>query len=265
MGAEDGDGPAVLHEACGELDTHVVEAVVAEAVPHAAAALGVEALRGDVDGTAHGGCGEDGGAETALCLYVGRYVAEAGPVAPIYPAAFHVVYGDTVDEDSDVGALEAAHVDFCIAEAAAVFGCPYAGGGVEYFGEFHCAEFHVYLSLVDLRHGHGSLTRACQRLGYDHVVEDFVGGLELDSAHVGFDGLFGRLIADVAYAQSFGVGRNAHVEGAVHVGRTQGTAARYHDARTDYGLALFVYYRTLTGKAAAGCPDYCLAHQQQKQ
>ena len=174
MRTEHCHGPAVFHHAGGYLHAVFVHAVVAHAVPYTAPFFSVEALGGDVDCAADRRGGEYGCTEAALCLDVRGNVGEACPVAPVDAAPFHIVDGNTVYEHCHIRRLEAAHVDFGIAEAAAVLGSPDTGSGVENFGKFLSAEFHVDFSLVDLRYCHRGLTGTCQRLCNHNVLEDFV-------------------------------------------------------------------------------------------
>ncbi len=216
--SEDGDSPAVLHDACGELEAVLVHAVVAHAVPDAAASVDVERAGGDGDGAADRGCGEDACTESALCLDVAGDVAEARPVAPVDIAVLHVVDGHAVDCDGHPLALETAHASLSIAIAATLLIGVDAGGCLQDFGEFLLAELEVDGGLVDIAHGHGGDTCLTDGLGDDDVVEHLSVGGELDDTHVFLDGVLNALEADVADFYSLGVIRHGEAEFAVVVG-----------------------------------------------
>ncbi len=251
--------PAAFEEAGAHFGAHAVHAVVTESVPHVAAALGIEALGGYVDGAADRRSRENGCAEAALCLDAGCHIAQAGPVAPVHPSAFHVVHGDAVHEHGHVCALETAHVYFCVAEAAAVLGGPNAGGGVENFGKFLGAQLEVDFGAVYLRDSHWCLACARKTLGNHHVVENLAGRLESDGAHVGTGVYCFAFVANVGDGEAAGVGRHPNIEVAVDVGCAQRAAAGDDDAGADYGFALLVHY----GAAAIHCralgPGYGLS------
>lgn len=244
--AQHGYSPAVFHQAGRELDAIVVHAVVAHAVPYAAAAFGVEALGGDVDSAAERGSRENGSTQTALSLDIRCNVAQTGPVAPVYPAAFHIVDGNTVYHHGHIGALETAHVDFGIAEAAAVLGGPYTGRCVQNFGKLLCAELHVDFSLVHLRQCHRGLACAGKRLGHNHVLEHFARRNQLDGAHIGLGGNCGGIIAYIRDCQRRSALGNLDIELPVDIGGCQCAAVGYDDAGAYYRFAFLVYDRSFT-------------------
>ena len=225
--AEHGNGPAVLHHACGEFEAVLVHAVVAHAVPKAAATVDVEGARCDCDGAADRGRGKNGCAEAALCLDVGCDVAEAGPVAPVYVAVLHVVDRNAVHCHGHPLALEAAHAGFGIAVAAALLVGVHAGSGLKDFGEFLLSELEVDSGLVHIAHGHGGDACLTDGLGHDDVVEQGVVGFEFDYAEVFCYFALCAFETDVADFDVLGVVRDAEGEVTVNVGDCCGIASRH--------------------------------------
>ena len=255
------DGPAVFHQAGGDVHAYVVEAVVAKSVEHAAATLGVKAASSDVDGTADRGSREYGCTQTALCLDVGSHVTKACPVGPVHPAAFHIVDGNTVDEDSDVGALEAAHVYFGITKTTAVFGSPDAGSGFEYFGEFLRTEFVLDVSGIYLADGHRGLACASQRLRNDDVVENFGLRGKGDDSHIAGSGDCDSFASYKAKGECGCLGRDGHVEVSVDISGAYGILAGDDHTGANDRFAVLVNDNTGTFHGALGEHAYaCQAH-----
>ena len=96
----------------------------------------------------------------ALGLYVRGHIAQAGPVAPVHSAPFHVVDGYAVHKYCHIGALESAHIGLGISEAAAVLCCPHAGVVFSTSGNSWLPIFVFYLRGVDLRQCYWGLARA---------------------------------------------------------------------------------------------------------
>ena len=182
--AEECNSPSVVHQSGGERDALLVQAVVAHAIPHRAAFLGVERASDDVDRTTHRRCGDDRSTKTALSLHRRSNFVQACPVAPINTAPLHIVDWDTVDHHSNIGSLETAHVDFGITKTTAILGCPHTGSGLEHFGELLVTKFHIDSGSRHLRESHRGFAGFGNRLSYHHVVEHCRFNLQADFAQL---------------------------------------------------------------------------------
>ena len=175
----------------------------------------------DVDRAPHGGDGQLAGAKATLDLGGTHDQVEAGPIAPVDPTVLHVVHGDTVDHDGEVGLVESPDGHPRVAITSTLLGRIDARRGVEHEGQVPAGQLFLDLGGQDVGERDRGLAINGDVGCDDGLLENQ--GLEFDiqgagrSGQVHFDRA-GR-VSDVAEGQFPFSGR--HVEGvaAIDVGR----------------------------------------------
>ena len=130
------DSPAIFHHTRTEGEHGLVTTIIGHTLHEAPPFSHVRGFGDDVEGPPNGINSKLRGSQTSLHLHGIDRVTQTGPIRPIYPTAFHVVDGNSVDENRDISLVKAADVDSTIPKSTPAFGGVDARRNVEGFHQF---------------------------------------------------------------------------------------------------------------------------------
>ena len=138
--SEHSECPAIRELTRRDIEQYLIVTVVAYNILSRTAFFGFMGFGYNVYRASHRGRRYFRGSQTSLSLHSTGNVGKTCPVAPVYSAPFHIVYGHTVDHNGDIFRLEASHVYLRVAVSTAVFGGIDTGGRLQHFGKFGIAD-----------------------------------------------------------------------------------------------------------------------------